>query len=103
MRDQHLNPDHWRQRFPIDHARFQLNFGEWIAEMERDPATQPNFVGFDIVFSLIGHEALKKRMQLVVPMMDLTGEPDKNLNMFRHEIEEFLNSDQDFLSLWHQG
>jgi len=60
-------------------------------------------VGFIVEFTCLVPLREKKYLEIVLPMKVVTGEARESLNLARKEIEDFLNSEEDWACHWNLG
>jgi hypothetical protein len=110
MRSEELNSRFWRDMFSPNLTCFPLSSGEWRAELKQDPMPQARpgqpgcgSVGFIVDFTCLAQRRPTKRLELVLPMKVVTAEARASLKLAGNDIEDFLNSDENWASQWNLG
>ena len=110
MRSEELNPRFWRNMFSLSLTCFSLSSGEWRAKLKQDPIPQARpgqpgcgSVGFIVDFTCLAQRRPTKRLELVLPMKVVTAEARESLELARKDIEDFLNSDENWAIEWNLG
>jgi hypothetical protein len=89
-------PTYWSLRFPINRRRIETAVGVWQSQLEGRAILSPSndLALFDISFAQTGSNKSKK-LQLFIPLADLSDDPKRNLDQLWDPIITFLESKLD--------